>query len=176
MGRASKLFWAIAIAVATLVAPTALADSIAIVDMQGAVMQTEDGIRAQATLKKLFDRHQQELDAKQAQLTKVRSDIEKQARILSREALNRRMDAWQREMVALQTVFVDYEKELQKKQTELTAPIIQRIVVIIARIAKEKGFDVVIDKQAAPYARPDLDLTDRVIQEYNSGGGEEKKN
>ena len=180
-----KWWLALGLAVTTVVASTALADSIAIVDMQGAVMQTEDGIRAQATLKKLFDRHQQELDAKQTQLTKVRSDIEKQARILSREALNRRMEAWQRDMVQLQTVFVDYEKELQKKQTELTAPIIQRIVVIIARIAKEKGYDVVIDKQAAPYARPDLDLTDRVIQAYNSGdtphpensgGGEEKKN
>jgi outer membrane protein len=175
-GPARRFFATVAIAVSAAVASTALADSIAVVDMQGAVMQTEDGIRAQATLKKLFDRHQQELDAKQTQLTKMRSDIEKQARILSREALARRMDAWQRDMVALQTVFVDYEKELQKKQTELTAPIIQRIVVIVGRIAKEKGFDVVIDKQAAPYARPDLDLTDRVIQEYNSGGGEEKKN
>jgi outer membrane protein len=79
--------------------------------------------------------------------------------------------------VQLQTVFVDYEKELQKKQTELTNPIIQRIVAIVSHIAKEKGYDIVIDKQAAPYARPDLDLTDRVIQEYNSGGGaDDKKN
>jgi len=150
--------------------------SIAVIDMQGAVMQTEDGIRAQATLKKLFDRHQLELDAKQTQLSKARGDIEKQSRILSREALSRRMEAWQKEMVQLQTVFVDYEKELQKKQTELTAPIIQRIVAIVTRIAKDKGYDIVIDKQAAPYARPDLDLTDRVIQEYNSKSSDEKKN
>jgi outer membrane protein len=29
----------------------------------------------------------------------------------------------------------------------------------------------VVDKQAVPYVRSDLDLTDRVIQSYNQGGG-----
>jgi outer membrane protein len=147
----------------------ARAESIAVIDLQGAVMQTEDGIRAQATLKKLFDRRQQELDAKQNALAKQRDDIERQARLLSREAISRRMEIWQRDMVQLQTVFLDYEKELQKKQGELTAPIIKRIVAIVARLASQNGYDMVIDKQAVPYARPDLDLTDRVIQMYNSG-------
>jgi outer membrane protein len=148
---------------------TAHADSIAVVDLQGAVMQTEDGIRAQATLKKLFDKRQQDLDGKQGQLAKMRQDIERQARILSREAIARRMDAWQREMVQLQSVFVDYDKELQKKQSELTAPIVTRMIGIVGHLAKQNSYDVVIDKRAAPYSRSDLDLTERVIQMYNSG-------
>ena len=150
-------------------ASVARADSIAVIDLQGAVMQTEDGIRAQATLKKLFDKRQQDLDGKQAQLAKMRQDIERQARILSREAISRRMDSWQREMVQLQSVFVDYDKELQKKQGELTAPIIQRMIGIIGHLAKQNSYDLVIDKRAAPYSRSDLDLTERVIQMYNSG-------
>lgn len=144
-------------------------ERIAVVDVQGAVMQTEDGIRAQATLKKLFDRRQQQLDAKQTELQRARGDIERQARVLSREALQRRMETWQREMVELQTVFVDYNKELQKKQGSLTEPIVKRMLGIIARVANREGFVIVIDKQAAPYVRPDLDLTERVVQMYNSG-------
>src|SRR5262245_53487338 len=142
---------------------------IAVCDVQHAVMQTEDGMRAQTTLKKLFDARQKELDAKQTELGHAREDIEKQSRVLSREAMAKRMDEWQRRMVELQTVFVDYNKELQKKQGELTAPIVKKMMGIIARLAKKNGFDVVIDKQATPYARPDLDLTDQVIQMYNSG-------
>lgn len=145
------------------------AEGIAVIDVQGAVMQTEDGIRAQATLKKLFDKRQQDLDAKQERLAKAKGDIEKQARILSREAVSRRMENWQKEMLELQSVFLDYNKELTKKQNELTAPIYQRIVGLVARLAKQNGYEVVIDKQAAPYARSDLDLTERVIQLYNSG-------
>lgn len=151
---------------------------IGVVDVQHAVMQTEDGIRAQATLKKLFDRSQQELDGKQNELQRAREDIERQSRVLSREALQKRMEDWQRRMVELQTVFVDYNKKLQQKQAELTAPIIKKMIGVIARIAKKNGFELIIDKQASPYARSDLDLTEQVIQMYNSGGeggGDEEK-
>ena len=158
-------------AASSTVADSALADGkVAVCDVQHAVMQTEDGIRAQATLKKLFDKRQQELDAKQAELGRARDDIDKQSKVLSREAMAKRMEDWQRRMVELQTVFVEYNKELQKKQGELTGPIIKKMVGIIARLAKKNGYDVVIDKQAAPYARPDLDLTEQTIQLYNSGG------
>jgi len=151
---------------------------IAVVDVQGAVMATEDGIRAQASLKKAFDQRQHQLDRQQDELSKARGDIERQSRVLSRESLQRRMEAWQREMLELQTVFLDYNKQMQKRQTELTKPIIQKIVVIIARVAKQKGYEAVLDKQAVPYIRPDLDLTERVIQMYNSGdfgGGDAAK-
>lgn len=144
-------------------------NSIAVVDLQGAVMQTEDGIRAQATLKKLFDKRQQELDGKQTKLSKMRDDIERQSKILSREALSRRMDFFNKEMMVLQTVFVDYKKELADKQSQLTQPIIQRMVAIIGKLARQNGHDLVLDKQAAPYARSDLDLTDKVVAMYNAG-------
>lgn len=143
---------------------------IGVVDLQHAVMATEDGIRAQATLKKRFDKRQQDLDAKQTELQRAREDIERQSRVLSRDALQKRMEDWQRQMVELQTVFVEYNKELQKMQGDLTGPIIKKMMGVVSRLAKKQGFELIIDKQAAPYARPDLDLTERVIQLYNSGG------
>jgi outer membrane protein len=160
--------------------PASADTRIAVVDVQHCVMATEDGIRAQATLKRDFDKRQQDLDAKQNELRKEQEDIEKQSRVLSREAVQRRMEAWQRRMVELQTVFVDYNKTLQKKQGELTGPIIKKMVEVIARLARKNGYEIIFDKAGAPYVRPDLDLTDQVIQLYNSGGGggddaEEKK-
>jgi outer membrane protein len=142
---------------------------VAVVDLQGAVMQTEEGIKAQAQLKKLLDKRQVDLDAKQTSLARMRADIERQARFLSRDALTKRMEVWQKEMLSLQGSFVDYNKELEKRQSELTAPIIQRMIGLVTKIARQNGYDLVLDKRAAPYARPDLDLTDRVVQMYNSG-------
>src|SRR5262252_3607016 len=83
---------------------------IAVVDTQRAVMETEDGLRAQATLKKHFDKRQRELDEKQVALQKEHEDIEKQKDVLSKQALQARVDKWQKEMAELQTVFVDYNK------------------------------------------------------------------
>ncbi|HET7539124.1 MAG TPA: OmpH family outer membrane protein [Polyangiaceae bacterium] len=148
---------------------------IAVVDTQRAIMETEDGLRAQATLKKVFDNKQRELDKKQEDLQKEREDIEKQRDVLSKTALAKRVDKWQREMMALQGVFVDYNKELQKKQGELTQPIVQKIMGAIRRLATQDGLDLVIDKQAAPYVRSDLDVTDRIITLYNQGSGDDGK-
>src|SRR5882672_8171640 len=142
----------------------------AVVDVQRAVMETEDGLRAQATLKKFFDKRQQELDAKQNELQKQREDIEKQSKVLSQQALAKRMEDWQKQMVDLQAVFVEYNKELQKKQGELTQPIYGKIMGLLRRLATQDGFDAILEKQAVPYMRADLDLTDRVIQMYNGGG------
>jgi len=173
LGRALARIVALAlITAATLGLSERLASAegkVAVVNVQQAVMQTEDGIRAQATLKKLFDKRQQELDARQTELGRAREDIEKQSRILSRQALEKRMEDWQRRMVELQTKFVENNKELQEKQGQLTQPILKKMLGIIARLAKKSSYELIIDKQAVPYARPDLDLTEQVVQMYNSG-------
>ncbi len=144
---------------------------VAVVDVQRAVANTEDGLRAQATLKKLFDSRQQELNRKQGDLQKQREDIDKQSKVLSKEALQKRIDDWQKQMLELQAVFVEYNKELEKKQKELTEPVFEKVMAIIKRIATSENIDVVVDKATVAYVRGDLDLTDRCIQMYNSGGG-----
>lgn len=150
-------------------APRAYAQmKFAVVDVQRAVMETEDGLRAQATLKKLFDRRQQELDSRQEQLKRDQADIERQAKTLSKEALARRSEEWQRKMMELQGMFVDFNKELQKKQGELTQPIVNRVLSILRQAASQNGYDAIFEKNAVPYARTDLDITDRVIQMYNA--------
>lgn len=163
------LFGSLTVTVAT---PAGAADSkLAVVDTQRAIMETEDGLRAQATLRKLFDSRQRDLDKKQNDLQKEKEDIEKQQNVLSKQAMAARVDKWQREMAALQAVFVEYNKELQKKQGQLTQPIFQKVMGLIRRMATSEGIDIVIEKQAAPYVRSDLDLTDKVITAYNQGGG-----
>src|SRR5580700_3333438 len=154
-----------------LCASSARADMrVAVVDVQRAVMQTEDGLRAQANLKKLFDNRQQELNRKQTDMQKQKDEIEKQSKVLSKEALQKRVDDWQKQMVELQQVFMEYNKELEKKQKEMTDPIFERVMGIVKRLASSENFDLVIDKNTAAYVRTDLDLTDRCIQIYNSGG------
>ncbi len=154
-----------------LVAKTAAADGmkVAVVDVQRAVMQTEDGLRAQASLKKMFDSRQQELNKRQTDLQKQKEDIDKQSKVLSQSALQKKVDDWQKEMVELQQTFVEYNKELEKKQKEMTDPIFERVVGAIKRIAGTDSYDLIVDRATVAFARSDLDLTDRVIQLANGG-------
>lgn len=164
--------WAALAVAAALVTASPLAAAqmrVAVVDTQRAVMETEDGLRAQATLKKLFDKRQRELDQKQKDLQKEREEIEKNRAQMSTDAMTKRVESWQREMAQVQAVFVEYNKELQQKQNELTGPIVQKAVGIIRRLATQEGYDLVLERQAATYFRSDLDLTDKVITLYNRG-------
>lgn len=171
--RFAQLAVASALALAGLLfTGEALAETkVAVVDVQRAVANTEDGLRAQATLKKLFDSRQQELNKKQTDLQRQREDIDKQAKVMSKDALQKRVDDWQKQMMELQAVFVEYNKELEKKQKELTDPVFEKVMGIIKRLATSENIDVVMDKATVAYVRGDLDLTDRCIQMYNSGGG-----
>src|SRR5690606_2955105 len=141
----------------------------AVVDLQRAMMETEDGLRMQANLKKLFDSKQQTLEAKQTELDRERADIEKQESVISQDALRKRAEAWQREVAALQQMSVTYNQEMQTKQSELTKPIFEKTSQIIRRLATNDGYDLVVDRMAVAYVRSDLDLTDRVITMYNGG-------
>lgn len=143
---------------------------VGVLDVQRAVASTEDGLRAQATLKKLFDSRQQELNKKQTDLQRQREDIDKQAKGLPKDALSKRIEEWQKQMMDLQAVFLEYNKELEKKQKELTDPVFEKILQIVKRIATNESIDVVLDKATVAYVRTDLDLTDKAIQLYNSGG------
>jgi outer membrane protein len=160
----------LALSLALLLTPqTAAAQGmkLGVVDVQRAVMQSEDGLRAQATLKKLFDSRQQELTKRQADLQKQKDDIDRQKNVLSQQALQKKADEWQKEMVELQSTFVEYNKELEKKQKELTDPIFERVIAAIKRVAGLDSYDVIVDRATVAFARTDIDLTDRVVQMAN---------
>jgi len=174
---AAPIAFAVALAtcLVTFSSPPAHAEAgapmkVAVVDVQRAVMQTEDGLRAQAMLKKLFDSRQQELNKKQQDMAKQKDEIEKQQKVLSKEAYQKRVEDWQKQMVDLQQIFVEYNKELEKKQKELTDPIFERVIGAIKRIAGTDSYDLIVDRATVAFARSDLDLTDRVIQIANGGG------
>jgi outer membrane protein len=162
---------ALAVALLSMGKPAAAQMKMAVVDVQRAVMQTEDGLRAQATLKKLFDSRQQELNKKQIDMQKQKEDIDRQSHVLSAAALQKKVEDWQKQMVEVQSTFSEYNKELEKRQKELTDPIFERVVGVIKRVAGQDGYDLIVDRATVAFARSDLDLTDRVIQMANGSSG-----
>jgi outer membrane protein len=166
------LLASLAAAALLLVSPAAFAQSmkVAVVDTQRAIDQTEDGMRATATLKKLFDSRQQELSRKEQELMKQREELDKQSRVLSQAAIQHQVETWQKQMLELQTTYVEYNKELQKKQRELLLPVQQKVMNAITALANHDQYDMIVDKAMVAFVRGDLDLTDRVIQMANNGG------
>lgn len=154
--------------------PTAFGQvRIAVVDLQRALNETQDGRRAKAQLKRLFKRRQQALDAKQTELKKMKEEIEKQREVLSRSALEKRLEAYQKAFVELQTTYVEYQRELAQKEAQLTKGILERMQQILQRMGQAEGYTLVVERNegGVVWAPSSIDVTNDVIQRYNRGEG-----
>lgn len=155
-------------------APAAGGGKVAVIDLRRAVIETEEGLRVQATLKKLFDSRQVELSSKERALQTELEELEKDAKSgkVKGDEVMRKRENLQRQYAGLQQTLGDYQREMQRKESEMTQPMVQKVLGLIKRVATTEGYDAVLEKSAAPYIRADLDLTDRVIQMFNAGQGD----
>ncbi len=162
-----------AVIVATI-SPTLFAQSrIAVVDLQRALNETEDGRAAKSRLKRLFRRRQRSLDEAQEKLKKMKEDIERQKNILSREALESRLEEYQKAFIELQSTYVEFQRELAQKEAQLTKRILERMQEILRRIGQSDNYDLIVEANegGVVWVPSNLDLTDEVIQRYNSESG-----
>jgi outer membrane protein len=158
---------------ALLLAPTD-ADAqtkIAIVDVQRAITETEDGLRIRSQLSQFKDKRKAEIIGKERALAQEQDEIvrEERAGKTPKEVLQRKVEAFQKKYFELQNLSAEANQEMMHREREALMPIQQRILGIIRRIAAQEGYEMVLEKAVVPYFRSDLEITDRAIQMYNSG-------
>lgn len=154
---------------------------IGVVDLQRAINETEDGRQAKRRLTKLFEERQKKLDGAQNSLKSQKESIERQQDVLSEDALKKKVEKYQEDLMALQTEYVDYQRELSTKEAELTKKILDRMQAILRRIGQTDGYTLIVEANEGGivWVPSNLDLTDVLIQRYNSqakksGGGKKK--
>jgi outer membrane protein len=169
------LFAALALSALLPRVSAAQAVKIAVVDLQRAINETEDGRKAKDRLKKLFESRQQGLDKKQQDLKKLKDELDQQKNVLSRDALDTKVESYQKQLVDLQQIYVEYQRELAEKEGELTKSIVERMEKILRRIGQTDGYSMIVERgeSGVIYVPTNLDLTDILIQRYNAGEGAE---
>lgn len=145
------------------------------VDLQRALMETEEGRKARANLKKVFDQKQKELDEQQTSLKKAIEDLEKRRTLLGAEVVKQKETELQGQMQKVQQTYMRHQQDLSSKEQEATGKIFERMQRIIAKISITENFSMVFDRTQAGlvFAKPHLDLTNEVIRRYNAGEGRE---
>lgn len=146
---------------------------IAVVDMQRALNETEDGRKAKEKLKKIFEERQKTLDKQQNDLKAMKESLEKQRDVLSREVLAKKFEEYQKAFGELQQTYMEFQRELQSKEGELTKEIIERMQRIMRRVGQTDGYSLIVERSegGVVYVPTNYDLTDLLIQRYNAGEG-----
>jgi outer membrane protein len=146
---------------------------IAVVDMQRALHETEDGRKAKANLKKVFDERQKTLDKQQNDLKAMKDSLDKQHDVLSPAVLTKKQEELQKAFTELQQTYMEFQRELAAKEGELTKDIIERMQRIMRRVGQTEGYTLIMERNESGvlYVPSNYDLTDLLIQRYNSGEG-----
>ena len=147
----------------------ALAQSkVGYVNLQEALASIPDGKKVQQKLEGILKKKQEALAKERDDIQKKGEELQKQRAMLSPEAFQKEAQALQGRMAALQESVMASNQELALKEKELAAPILKKMSDMIETIAKERGFDMVLDRAAILYGQSDADLTDELVKRYNS--------
>lgn len=142
---------------------------IATVDMQRALQAVKDGKKARQTLEKEFNSKKTELEKEKASIEKMHEELQKQSLVMNEKALAKKQAELQQKVMQLQELTARSQYEIQKREQELTAPIVEKLKGVISKIAKDKGYSVVLEKneQTVLYSLEKDDLTAQVIDGYD---------
>lgn len=144
------------------------ATKVALIRMQEAIKDTKDGKKAEETLKKEVEDRQKKLQAEGLKIQKAMDDLRKQGMVMDEKARAEKEASIQKMMGDFEASKMQNQQEFQKRDQEISEPIIKKLRSIVAAVSKEKGYTLVIDTGSVIYANDQDDITDEVIKRYDA--------
>ena len=170
MFRRMMLIFAVAGFSLVLFAGTGLAATmfkVAVVDLQGALNSTSEGLAAKETLKKKHLAKQEQVDKMKAELDSMEEKIK--SPVLSEEAQTELKDKYRRNKAQLIEYVTLAKEEEERENQQLSTRILEGLVKIAREIAQAEKFTIVFEKSGSGvvYFEENMDITDGVVKLYN---------
>jgi outer membrane protein len=144
------------------------------IDLQKVLNESEAGKKAKSGLEALIKSKESTIKEKGEAIEKLKGELEKQSSVLSAEAKKKKEDELEKLVREYQRIIQDSQAEVKKKEGELTDTIIKEIREAIEKIGKEEGYVLIIERGMVLYSNKGIDITDRVMKEYNESKGKPK--
>jgi outer membrane protein len=168
----SLVFSAVAFAQAgTAVVPS----KIGVINIQGAIVSSNEGRRDFEALSKKFEPKQAELKTMNDEVEGLKKSLAAQQDKLNDDERNNRVRAIEQKQKSLQRALDDAQGEFQTAQNELANRIGGKMVEIIDKYAKANNLAVIIDvsSQQTPvlWAAEQVNITPAIVEAYNTASG-----
>jgi len=170
MKRSSLLVGCVVIILSLALPAAAQQLSIAVIDVQRVVTESDPGKQALQKLKELQDAKIDEGRALQQTLAGLQEQMAKQRFTLSEERLAEMNKQLEDGQIALQRFQDDAERELDESRRRELGGLEGRIIPVINEVGTERGFTVIFNKfqSGLVYADDSVDITDEVIRRFNT--------
>ena len=177
------LIAALALSIVGVATPSIEAQRIGFVDLQRALNETKEGQSAKRRLKRMFTKRQTELDKMTKRIKRMEEGLKKQKSVLSEDAYGKRVEAYRKAFIELQSTYVQHQRDLTERETKETGRILQRMQKILGEIGERDSYTAIVEVNEGGifYFRKSLDLTNELIRLYDQrhpggkGGGGGKR-
>jgi outer membrane protein len=157
------------LALALTAYPAAAAEKTGFVDIREVMLSSAAGKKAADDFKKAFEKNKTAIQDREAELKKLKDDLEKQRPLLKEEAMKDRELAYQNKFRDYQLLVKDSNEELQAKDQDLSKKMVPEILKLVQSIGEKEKYSLIVDISAIPvaYYAKENDLTKRVIEDFN---------
>lgn len=145
---------------------------IGVMDMQEALSSTDQGKSAREELSRKNREAQTELQPMLERRNALQEEIRGKKYVLSESALFDKQVEMAELTNSIESKYKELEGQLKIDQGRILAPLQAKMMEIIEEIGKEKGFTVILlrDAPGLVYSREALDITDMVVGRFNKKG------
>ena len=150
---------------------------VAFIDVQRVLARSAAGVAAREQLEREKATMQKEMDAKRVELEKMREELEKKGALLTADVRRDKQEQFERKRRDAARLADDFQKELERKESQLLQKVLAEVSGIIEKMGKDRGYYLIVEKRGAGviYASNDADLTDEVIRAYDREAPKGKK-
>jgi len=143
---------------------------IAVVDIQKAMNECNEGKEAKKALQKEMEKIQRQFQEKQQDLQTMETSLKKQAPMLTAEAQEKKGKEFQTKVRDYQRWLDDNQKEIQQKGAGVEREISIALLKVIKKIGEEEGFTFILEKNEniVLFASKTIEITDRVIKAFDA--------
>jgi outer membrane protein len=150
-------------------------NKVAIINIQAAIANTNEGQRDLDALQKKFEPKQLELKGLSEEVDNLKKQLSAQTDKLNDDERNKRVQTIESKQKTLQRNLEDAQNEYQSQSNDIAQRVGQKLMQTLDGYAKQNGYAVVIDvsSQQSPvlWAAQSVDITKPVIEAYNVVSG-----
>ncbi len=164
------ILWGVLILLVFVAVASAAEIKIGVVDMQRALNECDAGKEAKEIMKSEFQKFQGEIVKRRKDLQALKETLQSQGLMLSEKAKKEREMEYQNKVKEFKRWGEDRQSELKRKERDMTNATLKGLTAVVKRLGEEDKFALILEKNEAIvlYGSKTVDLTDRVIQIFNS--------
>jgi outer membrane protein len=140
---------------------------IGLIDTQRILQESKAAQEAREAIVQALKEKQAVYQGKEREILNMRQSYEQdQASFSPEEAKERQLDL-ARSLKELRRLKADLEEELNRKNRELTARILQEVAEVVTAFRADEDYTFILEKKGVVTADPAIDVTEEIIRLYD---------